>query len=337
MSVSWDKTKPAGSDYIKDSDDLIRNNWEAIADTLKHLDANPTDPASLFAIDTSGDITTTSVDTDSIHDSAVTEAKLAADAVTNAKIADGAVDTAQLADEAVETAKIADDAVTQAKIADDAVGTDQVVDDAITSDKILDDSILTGKLADGAVIADKMANDAVQTDKIVDLNVTAAKLAADAVETDKIKDEAVTQAKVADDAIGESQLAAKTLFPKHVNDRVGSGGLYGCVPIHVFIQVPLAATAWTTAGLVSSASYRVIGIWFAADGGNGTDKAYLDIDNDSTDEFEATPPADDCIVFPDDGKAAIDAACTIAGSDRVSATQDAGCRGTRHLNLVRIS
>jgi hypothetical protein len=106
------------------------------------------------------------LDTLSVADAAVTEAKLAAGAVTNTKIADdavstpkliaGAVDTLRLAAAAVSADKLAANSVTAAKIQALAVEADKIAANAVTADKIEANAVTAGKLAAIIVLASRI-------------------------------------------------------------------------------------------------------------------------------------------------------------------------------------
>lgn len=95
-----------------------------------------------------GDLTTDSVTTLKIQDSAVTAAKLASDSVTTIKILDSNVTTAKIADANVTAAKLASDSVTTAKILDSNVTTAKIADSAVTNAKLAG-SITSDKMLDG--------------------------------------------------------------------------------------------------------------------------------------------------------------------------------------------
>ncbi len=80
------------------------------------------DMAWIFAdgAGSSAAVTTFTVNTSQINDSAITSAKIAADAVGASELANDAVDTAAIADDAVTAAKLASDAVVNASVASGA-------------------------------------------------------------------------------------------------------------------------------------------------------------------------------------------------------------------------
>lgn len=107
----------------------------------------------------------------------------------------------------LETASIVNDAVTQAKIASGAVGTTELADNSVATSKIIADAVTQDKIAAGAVGTTELADNAVSTAKIVNLAVTEGKLNASSVTTAKIAADAVTSEQLADGSVGTSQLA----------------------------------------------------------------------------------------------------------------------------------
>ena len=118
----------------------------------------------------------TKIQTNSIQDDAITNAKIADDAIDTPQIADGAVDTVNIADLNVDTGKITNDAVTEAKIANDAVRVEHILSGAVTDSELASNAVTGAKIASGAVSLNKLASDSVGTVKIIDQAVTLAKL-----------------------------------------------------------------------------------------------------------------------------------------------------------------
>ena len=107
---------------------------------IRHVNQN--DVAGPVHSTTGLNAQTTLIDTDSIADAAIVNAKIANAAIDSAKISDAAISTAKIADANVTTAKIADAnitsakigsaAITQAKIGTAAVDTLQIAGEAVT-------------------------------------------------------------------------------------------------------------------------------------------------------------------------------------------------------------
>ena len=97
---------------------------------IRHVNQN--DVAGPVHSTTGLNAQTTLIDTDSIADAAIVNAKIANAAIDSAKISDAAISTAKIADANVTTAKIADANITTAKIGTAAVDTLQIAGEAVT-------------------------------------------------------------------------------------------------------------------------------------------------------------------------------------------------------------
>ena len=91
------------------------------------------DMAWIFAdgAGSSAAVTTFTVNTSQISDSAITTAKIADGTIATADIADSAITSAKIADGTIVAADIASDAITNAKMADDSVGAAELVDNSV--------------------------------------------------------------------------------------------------------------------------------------------------------------------------------------------------------------
>ena len=103
--------------------------------------------------DANGAITTGTISSAMIADSAITSEKIKDGTIATADLSGGSVTTAKIADLNVTEGKIAANAVTTAKIKDANVTTAKVADGAITSAKIADGTIVDADIADNAAIA----------------------------------------------------------------------------------------------------------------------------------------------------------------------------------------
>ncbi len=169
------------------------------------------DMAWIFAdgAGSSAAVTTFTVNTSQINDSAITSAKIADGTIVTADIADSAITSAKIADGTIVTADLADSAITTAKIADGTIATADIADNAVNYDKIADNTIVGGNIANNTITAAQIAADA----------VGASELANDAVDTAAIADDAVTAAKLASDAVVNASVAsgAAIAFSKMAN------------------------------------------------------------------------------------------------------------------------
>ena len=105
---------------------------------------------------------TTLIDTDSIADAAI----------VNAKIANAAIDSAKIADAAITNAKIANAQITNSKIANASIDTVKIIDGSISTAKIGSAAVTSAKIGSAAITQAKIGNAAVDTLQIAGEAVT---------------------------------------------------------------------------------------------------------------------------------------------------------------------
>ncbi len=108
------------------------------------------------------------------------------------------INTSQINDSAITSAKIADGTITGGDIAAGTIGSSNIADGTIATADIADDAVTSAKIADTTIVAGNIAND----------TITATQIAANAIGSSEIANESVTQAKLADDAVGADELGA---------------------------------------------------------------------------------------------------------------------------------
>jgi len=187
------------------------------------------DMAWIFAdgAGSSAAITTFTVNTSQISDSAITTAKIADGTIATADIADSAITSAKIADGTIATADIADDAVTSAKIADTTIVAGNIANNTITATQIAADAIGSSELANNAVDTAAIADSAVTTAKIADSAITSAKIADGTIVAADIASDAITNAKMADDSVGAAELVDNSVGAAAINiSGNGTSGQY---------------------------------------------------------------------------------------------------------------
>ena len=105
---------------------------------------------------------TTLIDTDSIADAAI----------VNAKIANAAIDSAKIADAAITNAKIANAQITNSKIANASIDTVKIIDGSISTAKIGSAAVTSAKIGSAAITQAKIGTAAVDTLQIAGEAVT---------------------------------------------------------------------------------------------------------------------------------------------------------------------
>ena len=195
-------------------------NAETIADsaiTTAKIAAGAVQAANLAnGAATAAKIAANAITETKIANDAITSPKLVAGAVIAGKIAAGAVQAGTIAAGAVQAGTIAAGAVTAGTIAANAVTATNLTAGAVEADKIAANAVTTGKLAAGAVEADKIAANAVTAGKLAANSVQANNVAANAITTDKLDANSVTTAKIAAGAVNAAQIAANAVTARHL-------------------------------------------------------------------------------------------------------------------------
>jgi hypothetical protein len=133
---------------------------------------------------------------------------LQADSTAASGLAWGQVDTGSIANDAVTNAKIAAGAVDTAELAADAVNGTKIADDSIDSEHYVDGSIDRVHLAADIVNGTKIADDSIDSEHYVDGSIDEVHIANNAVTADKIAAGAVGSSEIAAGAVGASELAS---------------------------------------------------------------------------------------------------------------------------------
>ena len=126
---------------------------------IRHVNQN--DVAGPVHSTTGLNAQTTLIDTDSIADAAIVNAKIANAAIDNAKIADAAITNAKIANAQITNSKIANASIDTVKIIDGSISTAKIGSAAVTSAKIGSAAITTAKITDANITTLKIANQAV--------------------------------------------------------------------------------------------------------------------------------------------------------------------------------